>query len=109
MPYTIDYACGSGHFLTEVMMYSDNILKKVDGNYLSAKQFENYNSWINGYRWAGEFIYGIEKDYRLSKTTKIACFLNGDGIANIICADGLADFNNKKYKGKLKIKNGQNF
>ncbi len=107
MPYTIDYACGSGHFLTEVMMYSDNILKKIDGNYLNTKQLENYNSWINGYRWAGEFIYGIEKDYRLSKTTKIACFLNGDGIANIICADGLADFNNKKYKGKLKVKSGQ--
>lgn len=108
MPYIIDYACGSGHFLTEVMMYSDNILKNIDGNYLNSKQLENYNSWINGYRWAGEFIYGIEKDYRLSKTTKIACFLNGDGIANIICADGLADFSNKKYKGKLSIKNGKN-
>ncbi len=108
MPYTIDYACGSGHFLTEVMMYADNILKKIDGNFLNSKQLENYNSWVNGYRWAGEFIYGIEKDYRLSKTTKIACFLNGDGIANIICADGLADFKNKKYKGKLNIKNGKN-
>lgn len=108
MPYTIDYACGSGHFLTEVMMYADNILKKIDGNSLNSKQLENYNSWVNGYRWAGEFIYGIEKDYRLSKTTKIACFLNGDGIANIICADGLADFKNKKYKGKLNIKNGKN-
>lgn len=108
MPYTIDYACGSGHFLTEIMMYSDNVLKNIDGNFLNSKQLENYNSWVNGYRWAGEFIYGIEKDYRLSKTTKIACFLNGDGIANIICADGLADFNNKKYKGKLSVKNGKN-
>lgn len=107
MPYTIDYACGSGHFLTEVMMYSDGILKNVNGDYLNAKQMENYNSWLNGYRWAGEFIYGIEKDYRLSKTTKIACFLNGDGIANIICADGLADFSNKKYKGKLSVKSGK--
>ena len=105
MPYVIDYACGSGHFLTEIMIYADNILKSIDGNFLNNKQLDNYNSWINGYRWAGEFIYGIEKDYRLSKTTKIACFLNGDGIANIICADGLSSFDNKKYKGKLGIKN----
>ena len=32
--------------------------------------------------WAREYIYGIEKDYRLAKTTKISTFLNGDGDAN---------------------------
>ena len=107
LPYVIDYACGSGHFLTEILLHTDKILKNLDKEALNSKQLDNYSSWINGYRWAGEFIYGIEKDYRLSKTTKIACFLNGDGIANIICADGLASFENKKYKGKLKIKEGQ--
>lgn len=108
MPYVIDYACGSGHFLTEIMIYADKILKNIDGNYLNQKQLDNYNAWGTAYRWAGEFIYGIEKDYRLSKTTKIACFLNGDGIANIICGDGLASFSSEKYKGKLNIKKGNN-
>jgi hypothetical protein len=59
-------------------------------------------SWQYNYNWANEFVYGIEKDYRLAKTTKIACFMHGDGLANIIWEDGLASFNDSDYVGKLK-------
>lgn len=49
------------------------------------------------------YVYAIEKDYRLVKISKVSSFLilNGDGDANVICADGLAPFDNDKYKGKL--------
>ena len=52
---------------------------------------------------ANEFVYGIENDYRLSKTTKVACFLNGDGEAKILYADGLDNFKSKKYIDKLQL------
>ncbi|ODS40077.1 hypothetical protein BEH94_02345 [Candidatus Altiarchaeales archaeon WOR_SM1_SCG] len=54
--------------------------------------------------WAEEYIYGIEKDYRLAKTTKVATYLNGDGNAQIIFGDGLDNFyKSKHYKGILKL------
>ena len=107
LPKVIDYACGSGHFLTEAM---DRIQKQID---IEAEKTHNNNiqnnldDWktkTNGqaYRWAKDFIFGIEKDYRLAKTTKIACFLNGDGDANIFYADGLASFNSTDYSNKIK-------
>lgn len=40
-----------------------------------------------------------EKDYRLVKTAKVSCFLNGDGEANIIHANGLASFSS--YRDRL--------
>ncbi|HBC85061.1 MAG TPA: hypothetical protein DCZ30_06680, partial [Clostridiales bacterium] len=105
LPYIIDYACGAGHFLTEIMKEVDKYLYEIDEEAITEKQKENYISWKNNYRWADEFLYGIEKDYRLAKTSKIACFVNGDGLANVICADGLESFNSNKYRGKLKINN----
>ena len=107
LPKVIDYACGSGHFLTEAM---DRIQRQID---IEAEKTHNNNiqnnldDWktkTNGqaYRWAKDFIFGIEKDYRLAKTTKIACFLNGDGDANIFYADGLASFNSTDYNNKIK-------
>ncbi len=106
LPYVIDYACGSGHFLTEAMDRINTILLSITENELKTKpQKDNCYDWIRSYRWAEEFIYGIEKDYRLSKTTKVACFLNGDGLANILYADGLDNFNSDKYVKLLKNKN----
>ena len=53
--------------------------------------------------WATNYVYGIEKDYRLVKVGKVGCYLHGDGLANVILSDGLANFcNNKEYKGKLR-------
>ena len=37
------------------------------------------------------------------KVGKVGCYLHGDGLANVILSDGLANFcNNKEYKGKLR-------
>lgn len=113
LPYSIDYAAGSGHFLTEIMDELNTVLHKIKGS----KDFLNYKKVIqktivsytdeeNLYNWANEYIYGIEKDYRLAKTAKVSCFLNGDGDANMIYADGLDNFNNSlSYKGILKTNN----
>ena len=77
-PKVIDYACGSGHFLTEGI--------------------ETINSVINSDNndWVGEKIYGIEKDYRLARVSKISLFMNGAGSGNIVFGDGL---DNHKDKG----------
>ncbi len=102
LPYLIDYASGSGHFLTESMDRVDRMLKSLGTRKLRRTQQDNWDSWSKNYRWAKEFIYGVEKDYRLSKTAKVSCFLNGDGDANVICGDGLDHFSLcDKYKGKL--------
>lgn len=106
LPYCIDYASGSGHFLTEIMgEINKYVLKIEDKDILGGERAKSrFNAEKNSYLWAQEYIYGIEKDYRLAKTTKISTFLNGDGDANIICGDGLDNFvKSQDYKGKLKI------
>lgn len=77
-PKVIDYACGSGHFLTEGI----DLINTIKGN--------TDNNWIS------ENIYGIEKDYRLARVSKISLFMNGAGSGNIIFGDGL---DNHKDKG----------
>jgi type I restriction enzyme M protein len=106
LPYFIDYASGSGHFLTEYMEEVDGIIKDFDENKIKAGERVRRDFVNNRYNfnWAKEYVYGIEKDYRLAKTTKISTFLNGDGDANIICGDGLDAFDSKNYQGKLKEK-----
>ncbi len=106
LPFVIDYACGSGHFLTEMTDRIDKIVQSIDEKDLRTKrQKDNLNSWKHSYKWATEFIYGIEKDYRLAKTTKVATFLNGDGDANIMCANGLDSFTSQDYFGLLHTEN----
>jgi type I restriction enzyme M protein len=107
LPYVIDFASGSGHFLTEIMDEINHYVDKISdqSDYIkggrSAK--EEFNSYSNNYKWAKEYVYGIEKDYRLAKTTKIHTFLNGDGDANIVMGDGLDNFKrSKSYIKKLK-------
>ncbi len=102
LPYVIDYACGSGHFLTEAIKEIDSQIKEISKSELTYAQKDFLKSWEHNYNWASEFIYGIEKDYRLAKTTKIACFMHGDGLANIIWEDGLASFKNSNFVEKLK-------
>lgn len=94
LPNMIDYAAGSGHFLTEGMDRVDRLLKErvQSGALKGRQQKQNGAKWSTGYQWASEFVYGIEKDYRLAKTAKISCFLNGDGDANLIRANGLDHF-----------------
>ncbi|MDR0660756.1 MAG: N-6 DNA methylase [Prevotellaceae bacterium] len=104
LPYIIDYAAGSGHFITESMreiqrLLTDFDLSKVRGD---AKKFVE-TARISHFDWALRYIYGIEKDYRLVKVGKVGCYLHGDGLANVIHSDGLANFKHPDYKGKLKV------
>jgi type I restriction enzyme M protein len=108
LPKVIDFACGSGHFLTETIEEISDLIKDLsedDINLLpdseeteiALNELKNYKESM---RWAGEYVYGIEKDYRLARTSQVACFMHGDGDANIIFGDGL-----EKHLGRLNKKN----
>ena len=71
IPKVIDYASGAGHFLNE---YAEQIKEYVDKTKLP-----NYHSEI----------YGIEKEYRLSKVAKVSAFMYGQDNINIIYGDAL--------------------
>jgi len=100
IPTVIDYACGAGHFLISAMTAIQNILSNTNNNNLTTEQKRKIKAYKEmPYSWADEKkIVGIEKDYRLAKTTKIASFLNGDGDAEIIAGDGINKFNCKEYR-----------
>lgn len=80
-PKVIDYACGAGHFLTEAV---EAINAFVDNG--------GDNSWVR------DHIYGIEKDYRLARVSKISLFMNGAGGGNIIFGDGLENAPDKQIE-----------
>ena len=46
-------------------------------------------NYIGHTRWARDYIWGVERDYRLARTSQVACFMHGDGDANIVFGDGL--------------------
>lgn len=105
LPYVIDYAAGSGHFLTETM---HEVQRIIDNNEFpdakaEVKRFIKQAKEFH-FDWAFDYVYGIEKDYRLVKVGKVGCYLHGDGLANVIHSDGLANFEHKDYKGKLAVK-----
>ncbi|MBI4648962.1 MAG: restriction endonuclease subunit S [Bacteroidia bacterium] len=77
----IDYACGAGHFLTE---FAAQIQPHVK-NYKKVSITEYYKN-----------IFGIEKEYRLSKVAKVSAFMYNQKEINITCADALAY--NEKFK-----------
>lgn len=104
LPYMIDYAAGSGHFITEFMHEIQDIINNCDTSKYIEETRKHLINWQNcHFDWATDYVYGIEKDYRLVKVGKVGCYLHGDGLANFILSDGLANFsNNKEYKGKLR-------
>ena len=75
VPSCIDYACGAGHFLTE---YAVRIKEFVDKLRPDVDIHEYY-----------KHITGIEKEYRLSKVSKVSAFMYGHDETNIIYADAL--------------------
>lgn len=75
IPKVIDYACGAGHFLTE---YASAIKHHVE-NHKKVPVSEYYKE-----------IYGIEKEYRLSKVSKVSAFMYGHDDIQIIYGDALA-------------------
>lgn len=104
LPAIIDYAAGSGHFLTESMHEIQRILnKETADNYIDKTAIQIKKWQLDHFDWAINYVYGIEKDYRLVKVGKVGCYLHGDGLAKVIHGDGLANFTEaKEYQGKLK-------
>lgn len=110
LPYMIDYASGSGHFITEYMHEIQDIINNCNPSKYIEETKKHLINWQNcHFDWATDYVYGVEKDYRLVKVGKVGCYLHGDGLANVILSDGLANFCNKEYKGKLhkEINDGQ--
>lgn len=109
LPKVIDYACGAGHFLTEGIESIARVSKRAENR-----------DWIR------DHIFGIEKDYRLARVSKIALFMNGAGEGNIVFGDGLENdktreiengtfsilvanppYSVKAFKSHLKLKNNE--
>lgn len=121
LPVVIDYAAGSGHFLTEYMEQVQNTLEEfgisltkeeidkivdnLDISFATPTIKNKIRTWIESEKfiWAKDYVYGIDLDDRLVKTAKVSAFFNGDGEANIIWANGLDNFKkSNEYIGKLK-------
>lgn len=82
-PKIVDYACGAGHFLTQGFEAVNDAIKRTDPDYV-----------INS-SWVEHKLYGIEKDYRLARVSKISLFMHGAGDGNIIFGDGLENYSDK--------------
>ncbi|MGN0729272.1 N-6 DNA methylase, partial [Treponema sp.] len=87
-PKVIDYACGAGHFLTEGFREINEKIKELG---LKAEK-----------GWERDCIFGIEKDYRLARVSKISMFMHGADNGNIVFGDGLDN-----HREKIVIENGQ--
>lgn len=83
IPCAIDYACGAGHFLNEYALQVKPFISA-----LGVGEQDCYSK-----------IYGIEKEYRLSKVAKVSAFMYGQDSINIIHQDAL-----KKHE---RIKEGE--
>ncbi len=81
-PKVIDYACGAGHFLNT---YANIISQMPSQNKRLDELFSH--------------IYGIEKEYRLSKVAKVAAAMFSQEKINITYADALdfAKFGHKDF------------
>jgi type I restriction enzyme M protein len=103
LPNVIDYAVGSGHFLTESMEEIQTHIDSFDENNVFGHNKQKLDSYkVDKFGWAMNHIYGIEKDYRLVKVSKVGCYFYGDGLANVIHGDGLDSFEKSKtYRGLL--------
>lgn len=110
LPTMIDYAAGSGHFLTESMHVMQGVINNIDETTYIRDTAKKINTWKSDhFEWAKVYVYGIEKDYRLVKVGKVGCYLHGDGIANVVHSDGLGNFTNtKEYTGRLKLSDNSN-
>lgn len=104
LPAMIDYAAGSGHFLTEIMEEYQSIINAIDISNFKTDAKKKVQAWrLDEYEWASKYIYGIDKDYRLVKVAKVGCYFYGDGLAQVIHGDGLGNFENAKpFRGLIK-------
>ncbi len=88
VPRVVDFACGSGHFLTEgIAAISDYYNKKQTSQIITDKEIS-------------KTFFGVDKDNRLARVSKVALLLNGADEAHIIAADGLEQ-DEHFYQGDL--------
>lgn len=90
LPKAIDYACGSGHFLTELATQIQPFIEKY-------KQLEGNEMYKN--------IFGIEKESRLSKVAKVSAFMYGQDGINVFAHDALDNFENVQGAEEIKENN----
>ncbi len=104
LPTIIDYSAGSGHFITESMEEVQKHIDSLDEKKFTPTTKRAVKKWKEDqFDWAEDYIYAIEKDYRLVKTAKVSCYLHGDGLAKVIHGDGLGDFSTStEFKDLLK-------
>jgi len=76
-PKAIDYACGAGHFLTELALQ----IKPLVAKHKPGIDISEYH----------KCIFGIEKEYRLSKVAKVSAFMYGQQEINICYGDALVN------------------
>jgi type I restriction enzyme M protein len=81
----IDYACGSGHFLTEYAQQLPALLQTY-------KNLSDPSSYY-------AHIYGIEKEDRLAKVAKVSAFMYGFKDIQVIDADALVPHASIKEQG----------
>ena len=74
-PKAIDYACGAGHFLTELALQ----LKPLVEKHKPKKDISDYH----------QAIIGVEKEYRLSKIAKVSAFMYQQPGIQICYGDAL--------------------
>ncbi|MBX7490050.1 restriction endonuclease subunit S [Helicobacter turcicus] len=88
IPRVLDYACGAGHFLNTYA----NFLR----TFIPQEKLQDYY----------KNIYGIEKEYRLSKVAKVSSCMYGQNEVTILYADALSsDTLANATQGKVKIAN----
>jgi type I restriction enzyme M protein len=104
LPAIIDYAAGSGHFVTESMEEVQKYIDNLDESSFNPTTKKSIKKWKEDqFDWADDYVYAIEKDYRLVKPAKVSCYLHGDGLAKVIHGDGLGDFaSSTEFKDLLK-------
>ena len=88
IPKAIDYACGAGHFLNEYASQIREFVIRYKGKELLSDYYKN--------------IYGIEKEYRLSKVSKVSSIMYGQDGIQIVYGDGLVH-HDKIEEGGFKV------
>lgn len=78
-PKVIDYACGAGHFLTEGISAISDAFE--DHGFTGDDKVTDEE--------ISSTFYGVEKDNRLARVSKVALLLNGANYAHIKAMDGL--------------------
>ena len=86
-PKAIDYTCGAGHFLNELALQ----LKPLVEQHKQAAMSDYHKA-----------IFGIEKEYRLSKVAKVSAFMYGQQDINICYGDALVN----QHSAFAEIQNG---